>query len=127
MSLVAIASPQSESELSVMLCTLEAHGIPTFVQGSGFGSLYPGPQIAFYNARRIMVPSEYALEAKKALIIFAEPVEQHAPHQPTILHTLRIILEFLVFGWYIPSNRQPKVALSNSSSKRTRGKSPRAA
>jgi hypothetical protein len=58
MSLVPVAWPQSESDLSVMPCTLEAHGIKAFVQGGGFGSMYPGPQIPFFNARRIMVPSE---------------------------------------------------------------------
>jgi hypothetical protein len=31
MSLVTVAVPQSESDLSVMLCLLEASGIPAFV------------------------------------------------------------------------------------------------
>ena len=42
MSLVAVAWPQSESDFSVMPCTLEAHGIEAFVHGGGFGSLFPG-------------------------------------------------------------------------------------
>ena len=117
MSLLVIAYPQSESELSVMLCTLEAHRIPTFVQGAGFGSLYPGPQIAFYNARRIMVPSPFAAEAQEALDIFARQAEPVTFGRPSILNVLRAILELVLFGWFVPGNRRRSATAANSSAR----------
>ena len=126
MSLTAIAFPQSESELSVMLCTLESHGIPSFVQGHGFGALYPGPQIASYNSRRIMVPDAYATQGKEALSVFAQPIESSVSESPSFLNKLRVVLELVIFGWFVPGNRRRAAAASNPSSKRTREK-PRAA
>jgi hypothetical protein len=126
MSLVVVAQPWSESELAVMLCSLEARGIPTFVQGSGFGSLYPGPQIAFYNARRVMVPDSFAAEAQEALEVFTCQAEPHTFQRPSVLNMLRAILELVLFGWFVPGNRRRSATASNSSSKRTREK-PRAA
>ena len=108
-----------------MLCTLEAYGVPTFVQGSGFGSLHPGPQIVAYNTRRIMVPDGYVAQAQDALKFFAQPLEAEVSTPPTMLNKLRVILEVLIFGWFVPGNRRQSAAVSNSS-KRTREK-PRAA
>jgi hypothetical protein len=111
MSLVAIAEPQSESELSVMLSLLEVNSIPAFVQNHGLGGLIPGPQIASYNARRIMVPSEYAEQARDALAVLAvlgdEPL---VPAEYSAADRLRMFLEFLFLGWFIPGHRQRKSA-----------------
>jgi len=126
MSLVVIAQPWSESELSVMLCTLEAHRIPAFVQGAGFGSLKPGPQIDFYNARRIMVSNSLAAEARQALEVFTRQDEPATFHRPSILNVVRAIFELVCFGWFVPGNRRRVAAAPNPSSKRTREK-PRAA
>ena len=106
MSLVVVAQPWSEPELAVMLCALEARGIPTFVQGSGFGSLYPGPQIDFYNARRVMVPDLFAAEAQQALEVFTQKQELHAFRRPSVLHMLRALLELVLAGWFVPGNRR---------------------
>ena len=119
MTLVPIASPQSESELSVMLCTLEACGVPTFVQGRGFGSLYPGPQIAAYNARRIMVPAGYEAQAEEALKVFAQPLKPSVPDSVTVLNKLRVVLEVILFGWFVPGNRHHAAAAPDSSSSQT--------
>lgn len=86
MGLVAIASPQSESKLSVMLCTLEAHGIQAYVQGASFGALLPGPQIPCYNARRIMVSNiDAPPETIEILEVFVKPIENHASSRPNFL------------------------------------------
>ena len=126
MSLVVVAQPWSESELSVMLCTLEAHRIPAFVQGAGFGSLKPGPQIDSYNARRIMVSSSFAAEAREALEVFTHQGEPATFRRPSILNVVRAIFELVLFGWFVPGNRRRVAATPNPSSKRTREK-PRAA
>lgn len=120
MSLIVIAQPWSESELSVMLCTLEARGIPTFVQGAGFGSLYPGPQIAFYNARRIMVPDAFAHDAADALSVFTHQAEPVTVQPPGILNFLRITLEVVLFGWFVPGKRCRVTTASDPTSERSR-------
>jgi hypothetical protein len=111
MSLVSVAEPQSESELSVMLCLLEASAIPAFVFGGGFGGLLPGPQINSYNTRRIMVPAECAAEARSALAVLAEPSDEPlAPNKPSLANKLRMFLELVFLGWFIPGHRSGKVA-----------------
>jgi len=105
MSLIAIASPPSESALCVMLCTLEAHGIPAFVQGGGFGALYPGPQIAAYNARRILVADVHEARAREALQVFAQLSTSELSPPPNALDRLRVIAEVILFGWFVPGRR----------------------
>jgi hypothetical protein len=114
MSLVTVAWPQSESDLSVMLCTLEAHGIKAFVQGGGIGSLYPGPQVPFFNARQVMVPSEDADKARKALAVLTQPVAKDTYRWPGFLHMLRMLVEFVTFGWFVPCEPRRRIAKSMS-------------
>lgn len=120
MSLVVIACPQSESELAVMQCALEARGVHFFVQGGRFGSLLPGPQIAAYNARRIMVPSSEASVAKEALAPLLQIHAETEYQRPRLLSIFRMICEFFLFGWFVPAKRRLKQAESYNSSKRTR-------
>lgn len=110
MDLVPVAEPQSESELAVMLSLLEAGNIPAFVQNGGFGGLLPGPQIAAYNARRIVVPAGCAAEARAALADLSQPGAEFRPPQTTSWRDkLRMFLEFLFFGWFIPAHRTRKI------------------
>ena len=109
MSLVAVAEPQTESELSVMLSLLEANNIPSYVQNGGFGGLLPGPQINIYNARRVMVPSECANEARDILSVLAQPAEEPLlPTKTSVRDKLRMFLEFFFLGWFIPGHRRRK-------------------
>lgn len=107
MSLVPVACPQSESELACMLCELEAHGIHAFVQGAGFGSLWPGAQIPWYNMRRIMVPGADAPRASEALAAFTHPVGPRESYRwPGLLHVLRMIAEIGLMTWCVPGGRR---------------------
>lgn len=116
MSLVVVARPQTESELSVMLCMLHARDIPAFVQGRGFGSLYPGPQIDGYNARRIMVPAPLAETAREMLSVLDTAVRPKTPHRPKrTLGIMRIVLEFLMFGWFVPGYRRRDASTESDS------------
>ena len=120
MSLVVAACPQSESQLAVMQCALEARGVHFFVQGGGFGSLLPGPQIAAYNARRIMVPSSEVSLAKEALEPLLKIHAETEFQRPRLLSIFRMICELFLFGWFVPAKRKITQAESNDSSKRTR-------
>lgn len=102
MSLQVVACPESESDLALAVCLLEAHGIPHLVHGGAFGALLPGPPIAGWNARRIMVPAAFVEEARHLLAdvvvvpLASEPESAPAPG------TLRKALEAWLPAWFAP-------------------------
>lgn len=107
MPLVTILRPQTEAELAIALAILEAHGIESFVHGQYLGSLLPGLQIESYNTRSIMVDDECAVEAREALAeLFetAQPAEAVATLR--IRDKVRIVLEAILFGWFVPGGRR---------------------
>lgn len=106
MTLVAVAKPQTESELAVILCLLGAEGIPTFVHNGGFGSLHPGPQMPLYNERRVMVPGACREAAVAALRVLEPPL----PDTTTGLGKVRIAVETIYFGWFVPGSRRRRAA-----------------
>lgn len=107
MTLVPVACPQSESELACILCELEAHGIRAFVQGAGFGSLWPGTQISGYNMRRVMVSGFDVPQANQALAMFTHPAGPASSYKwPGMFHVLRMIAEVGFISWCVPVGRR---------------------
>lgn len=109
MALVTILQPQTEAELAIALAVLEANEIESFVHGQYFGSLFPGLQIDSYNTRSILVPEERAEEAREALaetIATDEPATHPVPMR--FRDKLRIVLEAVLFGWFVPGGRRSK-------------------
>jgi hypothetical protein len=103
MTLEVVACPEYESDLALAVCVLEAHGIPHFVHGGAFGALWPGPQIATWNTRRILVPAPLAEEAREALAELASiPADEPEPVREAAPHFLRLILETFLLGWFVP-------------------------
>jgi hypothetical protein len=105
-SLVPIATPQTESELAVIVCLLDAAGIPAFVHNGGFGSLHPGPQIRLYNERCVMVPDACREDAAAALLVLKPPL----PDTTTRRGRIRIVIETILFGWFVPGSRRSRDA-----------------
>jgi hypothetical protein len=105
MAFVSVFTPDSEPELVTVVAMLEAHDIPCFVHGSAMGSLYPGPQIDWFNRRSIMVPEEKVRAARELIEAFeSQPVEPEEPDPPPPPRSAaRVLLEVLLFGWFIPS------------------------
>jgi hypothetical protein len=100
----------------MVLCLLEAHEIPTFVQSRGFGGLYPGPQMGIYNGRRVMVPSVCAENARDALSVLAKPGEQPTTSRSSSSSgKLRMMLEFFLFFWFVPGYRSRRLQLLTGS------------
>lgn len=48
--MITICHPVDDLELLLLRAALDAAGIPFFVAGENFGSLYPGLQIPAYNS-----------------------------------------------------------------------------
>ena len=106
MDFIPVATPQTESELAVMVCLLEANDIPHFVHNQGFGGLYPGMQIELYNVRRLMVPAGQADEALELLSMFShQPGEADADCRLTLGDKLRVVMETIIFSWSFPRKR----------------------
>ena len=107
MALVRVLSPQSESEVLVATALLEAHQIPTFVHNRGIASMLPGIQINAYNTQSIMVPEEHVADAVELLSELAKPEPSAAAAAPLPLRDrIRIVLEGLLFGWFVPGSRR---------------------
>lgn len=110
MTLVAIAAPDNESDLAMIACVLEANQIPHFVQGGGFGGLFPGPQINGYNSRRVLVPESCVADALELLSEFdfigaipRTPTQSQARDAPR--SKAAMFLEMLFMGWFVPARR----------------------
>jgi len=115
MNLIAVASPQNESDLAVMLCLLEANNIPAYVHNNGLGGLKPGPQINMLNNRRVMVPAIYVEDALDTLSVLQKTAEEQvSAMRPQVMDRLRMVLEFLLFGWWIPGYRWRRQARADA-------------
>jgi len=102
-ALVRLVSPESDPEIVAIVAMLEAHGIPCYVRGGGFGGLFPGVQINAYNTRDIMIPEEQTAAALELLKDFqSRAPEPEVNVSPPKSGRLRNLLELLLFGWFVP-------------------------
>lgn len=102
--LVALTYVETEPERLALVALLEAHEIPCYVQGQGFGSLHPGIQVAHYNAQRILIPDE-ALEDARELLAEFRAAPSHLPNEFDWLDTVRCLVELFIGGWMLPTPR----------------------
>jgi hypothetical protein len=110
MALVRVFSPQTESEVAVVTALLEAHEIPVFVHNRNFGSLLPGLQINAYNSQSVMVPEERAADAVELLAEFRAPPLAAQTARTSVKSRIRVVLEALFFGWFVPGRDDDSVA-----------------
>jgi hypothetical protein len=104
-TLVVVATLDSESQAVVVASLLRAHDIPHFIQGYGFGGLFPGPQIGSYNTRQLLVPQSCVDRARDLLAdLVEESTEVTSPPQG-LWPKLRLVVEALLLGWFIPRRR----------------------
>ncbi|WP_341676193.1 DUF2007 domain-containing protein [Niveibacterium sp. SC-1] len=107
MTFVPVAVPQTESQLSVMVSLLEAHGIRHFVLNRGFGGLYPGMQIPLYNDQRVMVHEAQAADALELLESLLAPDGASGVQDALRLRDrLRVAAELLLGHWCFPTRRR---------------------
>ena len=106
MALAKVWWPNTEAELVSVTCLLRSEGIPYFVHGSGFGSVWPGLQIGAYNMRTVMVPVAYAAQAAELLAVLQAGPEPGFDHRVSLAAKIRMVLEALVLGWFVPGSRR---------------------
>ncbi len=107
--MIPVYKPENQSELAIILSMLQEHDIPYFIHNGGFGSLFPGLQIDLFNTQTIMVPPSAADIARKLIEDFIEskPIRETSERMD-IEDKLRIVLEGLLLGWFIPGTRGHK-------------------
>ena len=105
-------SPDSEPELSLLKSVLEEAEVRYFVHNEAFGSLLAGPQIALYNSKTIYVHDHDYDEARDLLFEYLDKTRtarRRSRHRAYKLRDkLRMLLEFLVFGWFLPGRRHER-------------------
>jgi len=109
--MIKIYSPTDELELAMIRGVLDTEGIHYFVHNDHFGSMRVGPQIELLNKKTIMISPEDAELAKTIISDFLnrELPEETIEEKYTASQKLRMILETLVFGWFIPARRRRTV------------------
>jgi hypothetical protein len=110
--MIKIYSPTDELELAMLRGVLDTEEIRYFVHNDHFGSMRVGPQIDLLNKKTIMAAPEDAERAKKIISDFLnrELPEDTIEEKYTASQKLRMILETLVFGWFIPERRRRSCA-----------------
>lgn len=106
--MITICHPIDDLELLLLRAALEAEGVPHFILGNHFGSLYPGMQVPFYNERSVRVPEAYrelALQIVSELRADYAPVSVDLP----VKSKWRMLFEALLMGWTLPGgDKKPK-------------------
>lgn len=109
--MIKIYSPTDELELAMIRGVLDSEGIDYFIHNDNFGSMRVGPQIDLLNKKTIMVSPEDAERAKTIIseLFGREQPEETIEEKYTASQKLRMILETIVFGWFIPGRRRQRV------------------
>ena len=109
--MIKIYSPTDELELALVRGVLDSEGIHYFVHNDYFGSMRVGPQIDLLNKKTIMVSLEDAERVKTIIsdLLNRELPEETIDEKYTASQKLRMILEAIVFGWFIPGRKRRRV------------------
>ncbi len=102
-------SPRSEAELAIIKSIFDGEDIRYFVHNDHFGTLRTGPPIYLFNAKTIMVAEPHFEQAKEILTDYlnnTQADETESDH--SLSDKLRMIVEALLFGWFIPGKKWRK-------------------
>lgn len=106
--MVELHSPENEPQLLLLRSVLDGAGLLYFVKGDVFGSLTLGPTIDHYNRKTIYVhPSDFE-EARDLVAEFLSKTSgtrRAAARDLRLFDVLRMVIEVLVFGWFMPGRR----------------------
>ena len=105
-SLTRVAIVESEAQLAVMQCLLEAPAIPYFVHSRHLGSMLPALYVPLYNTVSIMVPPAFAFDAQNVLReLQAADVPPATPSSHPRVRCAPCS-SGLLFGWAVPGTRR---------------------
>ncbi len=107
-NLVELYSPTTEPEMALIKSILEEDNIYYFVRNEVFGSMEVGPRVDLFNKKTIMVKNDDYQRASELIADFlAEIAEQKsdAGAQYSLGDKIRMAIEALLFGWFMPGKR----------------------
>ena len=101
-----IYSPTSESELIFLQSLLQAHDVPYVIDQGGFGAALPGLYIDHYTRKWITVPDTEVERARQLIHEhLSTGVGPDGSEEMGLLDKLRIVVEAVLFGWFVPGRR----------------------
>lgn len=106
--MIKLYSPENESELALIKSLFELEHINYYVLNDHFGTMKVGPKIDLLNVKTIYVSEEDLNFAKDILLDFLENIKNvNKPYksQYSMPDKIRMVIEALVFSWFIPGNR----------------------
>jgi hypothetical protein len=106
--MIKLYSPENEPDLALIKSLFELEHITYYVLNDHFGTLKVGPKIDLFNAKTIYVSEEDLNFAKDILLDFLENSKngnERSRPQYSIPDKLRMVIETLLFSWFIPGNR----------------------
>jgi hypothetical protein len=106
--MVKLYSPENESELALIKSLFEPEHINYYVLNDHFGTMKVGPKIDLLNVKTIYVSEEDLDFAKDILLDFLENTKnRNKPFKSpySMPDKVRMVIETLVFNWFIPGNR----------------------
>ena len=106
-------SPETELDLAFIKSLLDSENIKYFVHNDHFGSLQVGPKIDLFNAKTIFVNHSDAEKARSLLSDYIEKQKVDLNNNErksaySLSAKLRVIIETLLFWWFIPQGRRWK-------------------
>ena len=105
--MIRICVPESEAQLAVIRSLFQAAGIEFFVKNDNFGTTFTGPQIDNYNAKTVWVAEPFEARAR-ALVAELQNVPTQPRRKSGTWDRLRMVLEVLLFSWFVPGRRRAK-------------------
>ena len=109
--MIELHSPDSEGELLFLKSLLDEAEILYYVHNERFGSLLAGPQIAHYNRKTICV---HQTDREEAAALIDDFLDRTGVREPATrrgyswAEKLRMVGEFLLFGWFLPGKRRQR-------------------
>lgn len=103
--LVELYSPDTEIEVLLVKSILDDAGIDYFVRNDTFGSLTVGPHIAHYNRKTVFVAADQVDDARGLILDLHDRTRVADPPAYSFGDKLRLVVEFLLFGWIMPGRR----------------------
>ena len=106
--MIKLHSPDNESELVILKSLLDAEQIHYYVLNDHFGTLKVGPRIDLFNAKVVYVSENDYESAKDILTDFRANVgdgDKPFVSRYSFPDKIRMVIEALLFGWFIPGNR----------------------
>jgi len=101
-------SPQNDSELAIIRSILDGEGLNYYIRNDHFGSLKVGPKIDLLNAKMIQVYEEQFEFASELISEFLKNSQKDDTNgsRYKLSDKLRMIIETLLFGWFMPGRFQ---------------------